>query len=145
MTDPEPRVFLDANILFSAACQGSVVDQLVERLTAVAAVVSCDHTIEEARRNVAVKRPAWADHLEAWVGRIEAVPTIIFKLPVELAEKDVPVMCSAIRGGCDLLATSDARDFGHLFDTELHGVRVLSLANLAEWLLEMEARAGLGG
>ncbi len=130
------RVFLDANVLFSAADAGSVTDQLLDRLNGVAgAVMVTSHlAIDEARRNVERKRFGTTQHLDTHLSRIEAFESVLFPLPVELAEKDRPILCAAIRAGCGLLATGDAKDFGHVYDQTIDGVKIVSLLELAKWI-----------
>ena len=65
---------------------------------------------------------------------LEVVPSAVFPLPVTLAEKDVPLLCSAIRARSDYFVTGDRRDFGHLFGTRVHGALVITPLMLAEVL-----------
>ena len=125
------RVFLDANVLFSASNTGSNIARLVQLLIEHGQAVSSDFAIEEARRNIAVKRPDWASGFAALVDQIEAVPSTRFKLPVELIEKDQPILCTAIRAECVYLATGDKRDFGHLYDMTVERVTIVDLPGLA--------------
>lgn len=128
------RVFLDANVLFSASNQGSNIAQLIDWLVAEATAVTSDLACEEARRNLALKRKDWLPAFERLLLRVEQVPTALFDLPVTIDEKDRPLLCSAIRARCTHFATGDRRDFGHLFDTTVEGVRVIHLLRLAELL-----------
>lgn len=128
------RVFLDANVLFSAAAPGSVTDQLLDRLETVAAMVTSDLAAEEARRNVERKFPERLGPFNARAPRIETVGSVLFPLPVDLAEKDRPILCAAIRAECAMLATGDRQHFGHLFGQTVEGVTVMSLADLARWI-----------
>ncbi len=131
------RVFLDANVLFSASNDGSNIARLVHLLLERGEAVTCDFAVEEARRNVRLKRPAWADALEALLGRVRVVPAIRFDLPVTLAAKDQPILCTAVRSGCPYLATGDQQDFGHLYDQTVDGVTVITLARLAELVVKL--------
>jgi hypothetical protein len=128
------RVFLDANVLFSASNDGSNIARLVDWLGRVATAVTSDLAREEARRNLALKRPDWVPAFDRVVARIELVPSVQFDLAVALHEGDRPLLCAAIRSRCTYFATGDRRDFGHLFDTTVEGVRVVSLLRLAEIL-----------
>ncbi|MEL7086949.1 MAG: PIN domain-containing protein [Planctomycetota bacterium] len=130
------RVFLDANVLFSGSSPGSITDQLLGRLEAVAGaeMVTSDLAAEEARRNLERKAPGWLDTFEARTPRITTVPSVVFPLPVELVEKDRPILCSAIRAECGMLATGDRRHFGHLYGQTVEGVTVVSLLGLAQWI-----------
>jgi len=130
------RVFLDANVLFSASNAGSNIARLVDWLLAEATAVTSDLAREEARRNLAMKRADWLPAFEHLMQKVEQVPSALFGLPVSLDEKDRPLLCAAIRAGCTHLATGDRRDFGHLFDTSVQGVQVVGLLRLAEILAQ---------
>lgn len=130
------RVFLDANVLFSASNHSSNIARLIDRLLQVGEAVTSDLAREEARRNLELKRPHWLPAFERWMGRIEQVPSVRFELAATLDEGDRPLLCAAIRSRCTHFATGDRRDFGHLFDTTVEGVQVVSLLRLAELLAE---------
>jgi hypothetical protein len=110
------RIFLDANILFSASHAGSATARLIQRLLERAEAATCEYAIEEARRNIELKRPGWAGEFAGLMPKIITVSTLVFALSVKLAEKDVPILCSAVRAGCEYLVTSDKQDFGHLYN-----------------------------
>lgn len=133
------RVFLDANVLFSASNGKSNIARLVDLLVTAATAVTSDLASEEARRNLELKRPAWLPDFGLLLQRIEVVPSLQFDLPVLLAVADRPLLCAAIRSRCSHFATGDRRDFGHLFDQAVEGVQVISLLRLAE-LLAKRAR-----
>ncbi len=128
------RAFLDANVLFSASNAGGSFAGLLELLVDHGTAVTSDVAIEEARRNLVLKRPAWLPAFEALLPKLEIVPSMVFSLPVTLAEKDVPLLCAAIRGRCDLFVTGDRRDFGALMGRTIPGVRVVSPLQLAKLL-----------
>ncbi len=128
------RVFLDANVLFSASNVGSNVARLIARLPQQATCVTDHLAVEEARRNLAIKRDAWLPAFEDLVQILEIVPSVVFDLPVALESKDAPLLCAAIRSACRYFVTGDARDFGHLYDRTIEGVEVISLLRLAEIL-----------
>ena len=132
------RVFLDANVLFSASNSGSNIARLIGLLTEQGTAVTSDLALEEARRNVQLKRPAWQTQFEWLVARVTVVSSVRFALPVELAEKAVPILCTAIRAGCQALATGDKRHFGRYYGQNVEGVRVVSLLQLAEMLTAAE-------
>lgn len=132
------RVFLDANVLFSASNEGSNIARLIALLGDRAEVVTSDVAREEARRNIALKRPVWSHAFERLMGRVKLVPTAVLPLPVLLDAKDAPLFAAAIRAGCCLFVTGDQRDFGHLYGRTVEGVTVLSLLGLAEILGTMD-------
>lgn len=128
------RAFLDANVLFSASNVGSSLAGLVAWLITEGTAVTSDLAVEEARRNPALKRDAWLPAFDALVPQLELVPSMVFPLPVVLADKDVPLLCAAIGSRCDLFVTGDRRDFGHVMDRTVQGVRVVSPLRLATLL-----------
>lgn len=128
------RVFLDANVLFSASNAGSNIARLIARLIEQETAVTSDLAIEEARKNLALKRADWLPAFEEILGGVESVPSVLFELPVPLEVKDAPILCAAIRGRCTLFVTGDRRDFGHLYGKMIQGVEVVPLLRLAEIL-----------
>ena len=128
------RVFLDANILFSASDEKSATRALFDRLNQRGEMITNLHAWEEARRNIEQKRPHRVPGLEAL--RAKVTITHSFQLPpdVDLAEKHKPVLAGAIGGGCTHLWTSDRRHFGAFYGQSIHGVRVVSSIQLADEL-----------
>jgi predicted nucleic acid-binding protein len=133
------RVFLDANVLFSASNAGSNIARLIDLLLTTGEAVTSELACEEARRNIALKRPTWAEEFEKLNGRVEIARSVVFTLPVALDEKDVPILCTAIRAKCDYLATGDKRVFGHLYGISVSGVTIISLLRLAEILCKAKS------
>lgn len=136
------RVFLEANILFSAAWKEGADAALLFDL---AEAGFCELTtsrlaLEEARRNITRKRPVRQPALERLAGQ-----TLIGKEPGEshlavarghgLPNKDVPILAAAIAQGADLLVTGDRRDFGHLHGCSPGEVEVIDLPGAIERLL----------
>lgn len=128
------RVFLDANVLFSASQPGSAFARLIAAAMRHASVLTSDVACAEARRNLALKRSSWVATFEGLLEEIEVVPSAVFPLPVTLDEKDAPLLCAAIRARSDYFVTGDRKDFGHLFDTRVHEVTVIAPLRLAEIL-----------
>ena len=133
------RVVSDANVLFSASNSGSNFARLIHLFFERGTAVTSDFALEEACRNVELKRPTWSESFQQLAARVEVVPSVRFRLSVELAEKDIPILCTAIRAGCQALATGDRRQFGHLYGRTVDGVQVVSLVQLAEMLTEGES------
>ena len=131
------RVFLDANVLFSASNAGSHFAALMAWLIRESTAVTSDLAVEEARRNLALKRPGWLAAFEMLVPQLEMAPSMIFAVQVKLADKDVPLLCAAIRSGCELIVTGDRRDFGDLMNRTVQGVRVVSPLQLAKVLADL--------
>jgi uncharacterized protein len=131
------RIFLDANILFSAAKSTGAVRQLLAMLLEQGHELRADgYVVEEARRNLALKSPASMPELESLLSRIELAPVAsqaVSTLP--LPEKDRPVLEAAIRSRSDMLVTGDRTHFGRFFGSKVEGVEILSPAMLAERVL----------
>ena len=134
------RVFLDANILFSAAKTDGAVRRLLGLLRAAGHECWADgYVLEEARRNLAAKAPRELRALETIVGEIrvaEAHPAGTSEgFPARLPEKDRPVLAAAARLGCEALVTGDRSHFGALYGKAVAGVAIHSPRSLAEALL----------
>jgi hypothetical protein len=138
------RIFLDANILFSAAKSDGAVRELLERLAAAGHECWADaYVVEEARRNLDAKAPGGPAALEKLLPRLRlagahpapGAPPAASEVAPQLAEKDWPVLAAAIRLRCDALVTGDRSHFGHLYGRKPGGVAVHSPRSLAEWLL----------
>lgn len=120
------RVFLDANVLFSAAYRA---DSGLHRLWALedAELVTSEFALEEARRNLATEsqRELLARMAQA-LERVADTATIELPGEVELAQKVVPILAAALAGGCSHLVTGDRGHFGHLFGDSVGGVLIVT-------------------
>lgn len=128
------KVFLDANVLFSAAKANSSVARLLGVLTEADEVVASALAVLEARRNLSEKKPDWLPELNKVLVRVALVPEASVPLAVELVAKDRPILEAAVNAACTHLVTSDRRHFGHLYGQSIRGVKVVSLVGLAEEL-----------
>ncbi len=113
------RIFLDANMLFTAAHNPNGKAALVIELgrSGLWRLATSPYAAEEARRNIARKFPAGLDRLETLLGDIGLVadaPEI--PCPAGLAEKDGPIFRAARGCRADVLLTGDIRDFGFLMN-----------------------------
>ena len=128
------RVFLDANILFSAARSDGAVRQLLRLTMAAGHECWVDAYVEaEARRNMEFKAPDSALIMERLLSRCRTgtflpldreADAALGTLPVD----DRPVLGAAIRLRCDVLITGDKRHFGALYGRRVEGVAVHSPA-----------------
>jgi uncharacterized protein len=128
------RVFLDANILFSASLAQSRMRAFLDLLLQRAKCLTNDYAIEEARRNLAVKYPVGATALAALVKQCDVISRLAADLEVELPGKDRPILGGAIAGRATHLLTGDERDFGRFWGRTIQGVKIVSPRMLAEAL-----------
>jgi uncharacterized protein len=134
------RIFLDANVLFSAAKTDGAIRRLIALLRAARHESWADgYVLEEARRNLEAKAPASVASLEALVVVIQVTEAHSADTGQDLAallpEKDRPVLAAAVRLGCDALLTGDRSHFGPLYGKTVAGVAIHSPRSLAEALL----------
>jgi predicted nucleic acid-binding protein len=118
-------VFLDANVLFSAAYRAG---SGLSRLWSVEGIrlVTSAYAAAEARRNLA--RPEQRQRLDALLAPIEQIgEDASRRLPdgIELPEKDVPILSAAIAAGATHLLTGDVMHFGRYFGRTVSGVLIL--------------------
>ncbi|MEK7208168.1 MAG: DNA-binding protein [Patescibacteria group bacterium] len=120
------RVFLDANVLFSAALPKSRVRRLIRIANRRATLLTNTYAAEEARRNLACKKAGLVPAFEKLLLGCEMVGEMRMFLSAPLARKDIPILGGAIAGNASHLLTGDERDFGALFGKTIQGVRVVS-------------------
>ena len=122
------RVFLDANVLFSAAWRedagiGALWDRQDVHL------VTSSYALREAERNIQSKKPAAVARLSQLASKVD-VSTATGAMGEDhgLPEKDRPILEAAAASDCSILLTGDVTHFGHLFGKEAEGVRVLTVS-----------------
>jgi uncharacterized protein len=121
-------VFLDANILFSAAWRpGSGLRRL---WSLNISLVTSAYAVEEARHNLPL--PAQRDELLRLLNRLTIVPAPPAGTPLPetdaLPEKDRPILRAAIGARATHLLTGDVTHFGRYYGKRVHGVLILSPA-----------------
>jgi uncharacterized protein len=118
------RLFLDANVLFSAAYRPDAGLLQLWKLPDVALCAS-HYVIAEARINLAE-----LDQRER-LGRLTRVlhlfDAVAGKIPreISLPEKDVPIMLAAIEAHATHLLTGDVRHFGRYFGKRIGGILIM--------------------
>lgn len=123
------RVFLDANVLFSAAWRA---DAGLARLLMLkdCELLSSRYACEEARRNLPT--PEQRQRLAQLTAGIQLVADVTSgELPagIVLPEKDRPILLSAIRAKATHLLTGDRQHFGALYGQVVSGVSVMRPAD----------------
>ena len=89
---------------------------------------------EEARRNLERKRPHLLEGLESLRAAAGISKMIAAIEPVDLAEKDQPILGGAVGSACTHLWTSDRLHFGDLYARTVQGVCVVSSIQIADLL-----------
>jgi predicted nucleic acid-binding protein len=136
------RLFLDANVLFTAAHNAEGRSAAIVELARAGTcrLVTSPHALEEARRNLRLKYPGLVDALERLVTLASVEPEapskdIAWALEQGLPLKDAPILAAAAQARCDVLVTGDRTHFGHLYGRRFRGVEVLSPADALARLL----------
>ena len=122
------RLFLDANILFSAAYGSPGPAALWEASRKGRCVLLASHyVIEEAKRNL--NTPGQLERLHGYLSDVQVVPEAdpTIGCPVDLPQKDRPVLMSAIAARADVLITGDIAHFGKYFGKTFQGVQISTL------------------
>lgn len=134
------RIFLDANVLFSAAKSDGAVRELLKALEKAGHECCVDaYVIEEARRNLVAKAPDRVVVLQTLLSRMTTAGAqrsyAALEASLPLPAKDRPVLAAAIHQRCDALVTGDRTHFGRLYGRIIHRVAIHSPRSLAEALL----------
>lgn len=134
------RVFVDANILFSAAKSDGAVRRLLRLLVENGHECCADaYVVAEARRNLAVKGPEALAAFEALLRRLRVAGTassrsVHSKNAAWLPEKDRPVLAAAIGLRCQALVTGDKTHFGPAYGQTFDGVTIRSPRSMLDAL-----------
>jgi predicted nucleic acid-binding protein len=130
------KLFLDANVIFTAAYSAQGLSRGLFRLAAAGKCVLCTSAFahEEAVRNIQKKAPDKLADLIMLIQQVEIFPEphpqwVIRAERLPLDRKDAPVLAAALQGKADVFVTGDRRDFGHLFGQVLDGVKILTPAD----------------
>jgi predicted nucleic acid-binding protein len=133
------KLFLDANVIFTAAYSSQGLSRGLFRLAAVGKCALCTSAFahEEALRNIQKKVPDKLAELNTLMQQVDILPEphpqwINRAARLPLSSKDAPVLAAAFQGKVDIFVTGDRRDFGHLFGQVLEGVKILTPADALE-------------
>jgi predicted nucleic acid-binding protein len=117
------RLFLDANVLFSAAYrEGSPLRRLWGLRDAE--LVTSGYAVLEAERHLQGEQKARLAELLKEVRIVAEAPAPV-PGPAALRAKDVPILAAAVAARATHLITGDRRDFGTHFGEKLAGVLIL--------------------
>jgi len=109
------RIFLDSNVLFTAAHNPSGKAALILELGARGKwqVITSTLAVEEARHNLRIKFPVCLPHFESLLPGVVIYPSVSGPIcPIELPDKDEPIFLTAVKCGATHLLTGDIRHFG---------------------------------
>ena len=137
------KLFLDANVIFSAAHreEGRSQDLVSLARAGHCALLTSTHALEKARRNLELKSGGFEHRLADVLAQL----TVIAEAPAAVVEwakaqglplKDAPILAAAAHARAELLVTGDTRDFGRLFGRTLRGVQVVALARAVDIVLK---------
>jgi predicted nucleic acid-binding protein len=120
------RVFLDANVLFSADYKSTRL-RILWTLPNVT-LLSSEYAVREAELNLSRFKPEAVEELKCLLTGVTVSRQIqLPPLPANIAlvEKDAPILQAAIGVQATHLLTGDVKHFGHLFGVTVEGVLIL--------------------
>ncbi|HOD99383.1 MAG TPA: PIN domain-containing protein [Syntrophales bacterium] len=136
------KLFLDANIIFTAAYSAEGISRGLFRLATAGKCLLCTSAFahEEAARNIQKKAPDKLPELTRLMPQVAILPEphprrVAWAAGLPLARKDAPILAAAIQGKVDILVTGDRRDFGCLFGQVLEGVTISTPAEAVEAII----------
>ena len=127
------RLFLDANVLFTAAHNPSGKAAFVMELGTRGhwKMFTSTLAVEEASRNLASKFPSAAARLEIILRDMTVLPSVSgHDCPIDLVAKDRPIFLTALRCGATHLLTGDMKHFGPFMNdaSQTAGIRITTVA-----------------
>ena len=133
------RLFLDTNVLFSAAYNEDSDFQRLWQLPDTTLIIST-YILEEVLRHVV--EPSRLERLGRLLAGVETITNWAHvSLPDEMAtlrQKDVPVIQAAITAQATHLITGDKHDFGDYFGQTVEGVEIILPADYLQRYLQGE-------
>ena len=137
----EPSLFLDANILFSAAYREGGASAAIFTLAqdGRCRLFASQYAVMEAEKNLQEKRPESLPRFRKLIKGVALVPEAgrgkqREAAAVGLDPGDVPILAAAA-GKTDFLVTGDRRHFGKWMGRKVLGTAVISLADAVTMLL----------
>ncbi|MGH2559909.1 MAG: hypothetical protein ACRDJH_12655 [Thermomicrobiales bacterium] len=125
------RVFLDANVLHSAAYKFDAIVRRIWTLPDVQLITST-LAVTEAHRNLQSERQR--SDLDMFLASVQIEDYVMQPndpriIDLKLATKDQPILLAAIDLGASHLLTGDKKHFGRLYGQQIHGVLILPTSN----------------
>ncbi len=134
------RLFLDANVLFTAAHNPTGKASLLFDCAARGhwTIVTSSQAVQEARHNLRLKYPECLSRLEMLCKAAMIAPTAAgTSCALDLPPKDIPIYLSAIHSKATHLITGDMRHFGPCMNepARTEGVTIRTAASFFEQIL----------
>ncbi len=138
------RLFLDANIIFTAAYTPQGASGFLFSIAETGAITLCTslYALDEAKRNLALKAVDKLPTLEKFLPHLTIVSEpqpekVAWAALLPLPRKDAPIMAAAVSCKADILVTGGRRDFGSLLGTTSEGMLVLEPAETVRHLSKL--------
>lgn len=134
------RIFLDANILFTAAHRPEGKSASVIQFAQANDWILCTsrYALEEARRNLERKYPQCLQTHLHQILNLEVIPEFpCSEGLVNLPRKDLPIFFAALGGNAQILLTGDVKDFGGLMNNKTKAKGLL-IQTVNDFLDEIE-------
>jgi predicted nucleic acid-binding protein len=125
---PPLRVYLDSNVLFSAAYDPQSPFLNFWKLRDISPVIS-QYVVGEVSRNV--RLPHLRARFETLLAKTQFFSDAdgrFIPSHIVLVEKDRPILAASIAASLDYLVTGDKNHFAHLYNTAVSGVHILDPA-----------------
>lgn len=119
------RLFLDANVLFSAAYKASRIRELWELDVAL---LTSSYALQEVRRNLITIRPQAIEMLDSLLSRVTLTKegnVAVIPPDIALPKKDKPILAAALQSRATHLITGDFKHFGRYYGQSVGYVRIL--------------------
>jgi len=134
------KIFLDSNVILSGLLSDKGPPRVILDLLCLDMPflkgVTCEYNLLEIERNIKKRLPTILDIYHSYLPklRLEIVPlpTLDALKPYfnRIADKDVPVLASAVISGADYLVTGDKKDFDKFKDDASLPLKVVSPSEL---------------
>jgi len=139
------RVFLDSNVILSGLLSEKgapriLLDLLSLRLPFLSGLTG-RYNLIEIERNIENKMPGLLSLYRAYLPKLNLKvlplprPEDVRDFSGQIAEKDIPVLISAIRSGADFLVSGDKQHFGRMKDLDKYAFRVVTPSELIDSIL----------
>ena len=139
------RLFLDANILFSAAIssQGRCSTFWDFAKQGYCLLLTSPHALTETERNLLAKYPHKLDYFNA---TLRPFLTVVKEAPINkihwaialgLPLKDAPILATALESKADFLVTGDRQHFAFIYGKTIEGIVIFDPATAIALLLEL--------